>query len=66
MARLTVHYSDTDNEAMNEITEALSISKNDVFRKGLQLMVLYTKQKANGGSIAVRNADGTYQDLIIL
>ena len=66
MARLTVNYSDADDAAIAEISSALSLSKNDIFRKGLQFMALYAKQKANGGAIAVRNADGTYQDLIVL
>jgi hypothetical protein len=66
MARLTVNYSDADDAAIAQIMEDLSMSKNAVFRKGLQMMALYAKQKAEGGAIAVKNADGTYQDLIIL
>jgi hypothetical protein len=66
MPRLTVNYSEADRAAIAQIGATLSLSKNDIFRKGLQFMALYAKQQAEGGAIAVKNSDGTYQDLIVL
>jgi hypothetical protein len=64
--RLTISYSLEDDEALKGAVETLGVTKNQVFRKGLQLIALYAKQKKVGGTIAIKNADGTYQDLIII
>lgn len=66
MPRLTVNYSEADSVAIARIGATLSLSKNDIFRKGLQFMALYARQQSEGGAIAVKNPDGTYQDLIVL
>ncbi len=65
--RLQIEFSESQMKILKELVVSFEVtSYADVVRNGLTILHYIAKAQKNGGNAAIKNADGSYTDIIFL